>query len=615
MADYFLKVGKPGSATTLSAPGYTTGATTITVGSTANWPTDTKVAFAIDRAEIVAGEEVQIAGTYTEWTGQVTGATTIGSMALSSDSPNSDQNYAAGSLTRVYIPVSATRENNLIDGILEHANQDGTLITQAVRDALSLGVGSGTGWEVGSLPDVSTVTANGNRSYTLGMASDVSDTLSEGMRLEFTKTVAGNGYMGGAFNGSSHYFTKVTPTGTLSTVTNNFTIETNYQPTAYQEATIASRSDAAGNNSIILKMTASGTVLIGVQNGGAGNYRLISTYQSLPLNKKTSIAASWTGGTVVIYFDGVSVPVAAAVTAGTAPTTAGTGGDFSIGRKGASASEYAPGYISNVAVFDAVLSAATIKEHSTYKLTGSETNCIGAWSLDNTANDQSSAGNNLTATGGVGYTAMTPHGQLGNGVETTKAVGLVTNVNGTTVTVQCPEGVTIPSGSSTISSVAYSTQANPFGWVSDKGRWGVEALIRTDISVTNSVSGTWVAFPVSVTIPTGRWRYGMKGNFAQATTGAASIRSGWITLASSAPTNGTGGTIDGGNDWPIIRMLSGNAGIQTVHTYTESHRYISLASSTTYTTYGVSDSITATETTQIRALQGAVRLYAEPSCL
>ena len=139
MADYFFKVGKPGTATTLSSPGYTTGDTSITVGSTANWPTTTKVAFAIDRAEIIAGEEVQIAGTYTEWTGQVTGATTIGSMVLSSDSPNSDQNYTAGSLTRVYIPVSATRENKLVEGILQHSNQDGTLITQAVRDALSLG--------------------------------------------------------------------------------------------------------------------------------------------------------------------------------------------------------------------------------------------------------------------------------------------------------------------------------------------------------------------------------------------------------------------------------------------------------------------------------------------
>lgn len=137
MSDYFMKVGKPGSATTLSSPGFNIGDTSITVGSTANWPTDTKVAFAIDRAEIVAGQEVQIAGTYTEWTGQVSGPTTIASMAISADSPNSAQNYAAGSLTRVYIPVSATRENKLIEGITQFANQDGTLKAASIDSSLA----------------------------------------------------------------------------------------------------------------------------------------------------------------------------------------------------------------------------------------------------------------------------------------------------------------------------------------------------------------------------------------------------------------------------------------------------------------------------------------------
>ena len=54
------------------------------------------------------------------------------------------------------------------------------------------------------------------------------------MRLEFTKATAGNAYMGGAFNGSSHYFTKTAPlNGTLGTVTNNISIEINYQLDAY----------------------------------------------------------------------------------------------------------------------------------------------------------------------------------------------------------------------------------------------------------------------------------------------------------------------------------------------------------------------------------------------
>ena len=394
-----------------------------------------------------------------------------------------------------------------------------------------------TGWVTNALSAVSTVTHNGNRSYDVVFASTVASILSEGMRLEFTKATAGNAYMGGAFNGSSHYFTKTSPSGTLGTVNNNFTIEAVVQPTSYAAGMICARADAAANNAIYMYMQASGVVNIGVRSAGSGNVREIPTYQSLPLNKKTTIAATWASGTVTISFDGISVPVGAASTSGGAPTTAGTGGDWSIGRFGANATLYFPGYISNVAVFDAVLSASTIKDHYTKKLTGSETNCIGAWSLDNTANDQSSAGNDLTATGGVGYTAMTPHGQLGNGVETTKAVGLVMSVNGTTVTVQCPEGVTIPSGSSTISSVAYSTQANPFGWVSDKGRWGVAMLNRNDVSQASPVANTWynLASP-QLTIPTGAFLVSYKAMpFTNRGTAAGSNVE--ITLSTGASTN------------------------------------------------------------------------------
>ena len=385
------------------------------------------------------------------------------------------------------------------------------------------------GW-TSVVPTISTVTHNGNRSYDVAFASTVASTLSPGMRLEFTKTVAGNGYMGGAFNGSSHYFTKATPSGTLGTVTNNFTIEAVVQPTSYQAGWIAARNDAAGANGFGLQMNASGQLSAVVYSGGAGNYRYILSYQSLQLNKKTHVAMSWTGGTVVIYIDGVSVLVAAAVTAGTAPTTAGTGGDFSIGRKGGAA-EYFPGYISNVAVFDAVLSAATIKDHSTRKLLGSETNCIGAWSLDNTANDQSSAGNNLTATGGVGYTAMTPHGQLGNGVETTKAVGLVMAVSGSTVTVQCPEGVTIPTTGG-ITSVAYSTQANPFGWVDDKGRWKVIALFLARVSGVATTVGTYYNYNNYTKFPIGAWEIGYS-SFVQVTNAGASGVAARVTLSTA----------------------------------------------------------------------------------
>lgn len=121
--DKFTKVGAPGSATTLAAPGFTTGvSTSIQVGSTTNWQTETKQIFAIDRAQVVNGVEERIAGTYNEFEGIVTGANTISNMVRRLGTA---QNYPAGSLTRVYIPVAATRENDMVDGLNQDHNGKG----------------------------------------------------------------------------------------------------------------------------------------------------------------------------------------------------------------------------------------------------------------------------------------------------------------------------------------------------------------------------------------------------------------------------------------------------------------------------------------------------------
>lgn len=404
--------------------------------------------------------------------------------------------------------VNGSLDSDNISSLTGAKIQSSTL-TGAAPDSTYAG-----GWLSGRLPSVSSVTNNGNGSKTLSFASTVASTLSPGMRLQITKTVAGNGYMGGLFNGSSHYFTKTTPSGTLGTVTNNFTLEAVVMPTSYADGAILCRSDAGVNNSITLAMMASGVVRIIVTNTNVANYRYLETYQSLPLNRKTHVAVSWTSGTVVIYFNGISVPLSAAVAAGTSPTTAGTGGDFAIGRRGASATYYFPGYISNVAAFDAVLSAATIRQHATYKLLGSETNCIGAWSLDNTANDQSSAANNLTATGGVGFTASSPHGML-HYIETTKAVALVMSVSTTDVVCQVPEGCTIPTTGG-ITSVAYSTVANPYGWITDRGRWTILSLHKAQQTQAAAAASTWYNLgSQQLSVPIGAWILGYQTSMVE----------------------------------------------------------------------------------------------------
>jgi hypothetical protein len=109
--DLVTEVGNPGTATTLSAPGYTIGDASITVASTTNWPTATGVIFAIDQAELVDGVETRVTGTYNEFVGTVASATSITGL---SKLYGSAQNYSAGSLTRVYIPVASQKENRLV---------------------------------------------------------------------------------------------------------------------------------------------------------------------------------------------------------------------------------------------------------------------------------------------------------------------------------------------------------------------------------------------------------------------------------------------------------------------------------------------------------------------
>lgn len=532
--DLLQLVGTPGTATTLST-NYTAGNTSITVASTANWPTTTGVTFAMDEAETVNGEEVQVVGSYREFEGTVDTATSITNVDCVY---GTDRDFSAGATTRVYIPVSAERENRLVQAMLQdHSNPNGnhkTLTDDNGNEWLERGqttsavnhvkvtnaatgnaptiesTGSDTnvgliidtkgtgsldlranwqGYITNVLPSVSSVTENGNRSADITFASTVANLLTPGMKIRTTRAVAAPTYMGGTFNGTNHYFTKVTPTSTLSTVTDNFTMMIYAEPTAYQAGYMTGRADSTPNNAMGLKMESDGRVTVIVFNG-AGNFRSVSTYQSLLLNKKTHVAATWASGTVVIYFDGISVPVATATTGGTAPTTAGTAGDFSIGRLGAFNAQYFAGYLSGAGVFNAVLPASTIKSYKNQALTGSETNCIGAWSLNNTGVNQQAVGtNDLTATSSVGYTVRNPYATDANGTSGgTYDYAIVQKVSTTTATVQYPEGCAIPT-SGGISAVDIGV-GNPFGFPMDKSRWQLVTHIRGNVMQTAVTTGT-----------------------------------------------------------------------------------------------------------------------------
>lgn len=118
--DKFKKAGAS-TVTTLAAPGKALAASSITVGSTTNYPTDTGIVIAI---RVVDSEGELVAGTYTEWRATVTSGTTLA--IETTPVYGSDQVYAAGSTTQVFIPLSSYAQNELVDGMLEEHDQDGT---------------------------------------------------------------------------------------------------------------------------------------------------------------------------------------------------------------------------------------------------------------------------------------------------------------------------------------------------------------------------------------------------------------------------------------------------------------------------------------------------------
>ncbi len=468
--DMLQKVGVAGTLTSLSAPGHSISGTTITVGSTTNWPTDTGVTFAIRQVD---SSGVLVAGTYTEWRGVVSGSTLTG-MVLAY---GTDQVYPAGSTTQVYIPVSAARDNRLVDGLLVEHDQDGThgaitassvtATTGTFTNLTVSGTATSQGWTaLGDVPD--TVTANGNRNYDLVFNGvDHTSTLSPGMKLQLTRTVAAPDQCTDLEASSSQYFSKSSPSG--MTFTDDFVVSAWVKLESYTGATqvIASRYNGTSGWGFLL--LASGQLALYGYNAGAANTSLVQSYASIPLNKWVHVAAqldmsTFTATTTTSYtmFDGVDV-AASVVRSGTNPTALIQAGNLEIGGWNGGLLPF-DGKIAQVAIYSAKVTQATIKASMDRGLSGSETSLISAYSFDNSINDLNANANNLTAQGSAVATATdSPFANaVAAGLLEYAEVNSVTFSTNTTVNVRVPDVCQIPT-SGGVSAVSYSTQSNPYG--------------------------------------------------------------------------------------------------------------------------------------------------------
>lgn len=525
--DKLMKVGLA-TATNLDA-NYTAGATSLTVVSTSGMPTDTGITVAIDTIDSAG---VQVPGSYNEYVCTVASATGLANVEWADGS--GDTNYNAGATTRVYIPVAKTRENRIVEwGVAEH-NQDGThsditadtiTATTGTFDSVVIsGSATAEGWSpLGATPN--TVTANGNRSYDLVFnGTDLTDTISEGMRVRSARTVAAP-VQCTSLNGTTQYYSKTSPN--KMTFTDDFVVSAWVKLSSYNGTSQAIASRFNGTSGWELVINSAGQVSCVGYNAGSANYKSVVSYQSIPLNKWLHIAveldmntATNTGTSNYVMIDGVDVP-AQVSQGGTNPTSLVQAGNLEIGSRNGGTVPFG-GKIAQVAIYSAKVTQATILASMNQGLIGTETSLASAYSFNNSITDlNTTTPNDLTANGSaVATNADSPFGN--SGVSTTIDYGIVMAKSfstNTTLTIQVPEGCTIPT-SGGVSSVDYSTQAVPYGFPRDKGRWEVSTIQKTNstaLSVTTTVPANVNSFWLNV--PIGAWQVKLRGS-AQGNTNA-----------------------------------------------------------------------------------------------
>lgn len=340
---------------------------------------------------------------------------------------------------------------------------DKAILPRHISDSL------GTAWlPLGEAPD--TFTYNGNRSYTLVFNStDLTDTLSEGMRLKLTRTVSAQTQCTDLEASSSQYWNKTSPSG--MTFTDDFVAGAWVKLESYARGSIISRYN--GTSGWVLEILADGRVQLYGCNAGSSNVSLVQSYQSIPLNKWVHIAAqldmsAYTATTTTSYvmIDGVDVP-ATVSRGGTNPTALVQEGDLQVGKD--NTTNYFDGKIAQAFVSSAKITQANVRTLISQGLTSAliTTHSIAsAYSFDNSANDLNTTnGNNLTAQGSAVATNIdSPFGNyLGGTLEYGIVASKPTFSTNTTVVVQVPEGCAIPT-SGGISAVSYSTNKQPYGF-------------------------------------------------------------------------------------------------------------------------------------------------------
>lgn len=354
---------------------------------------------------------------------------------------------------------------------------------------------------------VGTVTPNGNGSYTFPINGvDLTGVLSEGMRLRTTRTVAASN-TSFSLDGTNDYYVKTSPN--KMTWTDDFATGWWIYLTSYAVGGIASRYN--GTSGWTFTVEADGTLKLRGFNASSANKREVNSIQSVPLNKWVHVAAQLdmsahtaTTTTSYIMINGKDVPASVAQ-GGTNPTSLIQAGNFEIGSYNGGVSPF-PGYIGDGGVFSTKKTQAEMLAFMNQPPTGSETGIVSAYANGSVNDLNTTTPNNLTATNGATTVANAPYGN--SGVSTTKDYAVImakpTFSTNTTVTVQVPEGCTLPTTGG-ISSIDYSSVKAPFGFPTDENKWELETFFNSTLTQNVASVNDWYVLLAKLSIPIGAW--------------------------------------------------------------------------------------------------------------
>lgn len=389
---------------------------------------------------------------------------------------------------------SATHHYAQTKGILQFANQQGGLLTQAVRDALSLGTQAVNGWEV--FPHAVQVSSGYNKGrgyYDITVPNqDVTSLLSVGNKMRFERSVAAPTQCADFDNALSQYASLGSPSG-YGSITDDITIEAwiYYEPlTTPQAMGIFSRRTAStGGSGFSLRVDANGfPVILGL---ASGNFRAWTSNTAIPSNQWVHIAATLdmsgnTSATNKIYINGTEVTCS--LSSSGSPTSFTQSGTLNICGEFGNNNRF-HGKISDVRFWSVVRSATEIADNMNQALTGSETNLAGYWNLNGTFNDSTANANNLSGSGGAVATDLNnPFSDL----EYADISTVTFSSPDTTLRVFTKSANVIPNMA--LNAVYYSTNQSPYGYPSRN------TLID---NVHNRYKAG--AYATGTTIPTSSW--------------------------------------------------------------------------------------------------------------